>query len=146
MTRTRKLTLRLLKAIINGRKLRGGVDSRTAACKVCLNLLAAVRMNTGREWVRGNRSLDSFVAEQRKIAADNKLGPGVRADACRRLVVLGGWAGIGILGDESADEYTRMLLPVVTAPVAQQAQQVTLSESTVERALAKYESSKGGEK
>jgi hypothetical protein len=114
VSRTRKLTLKLLRDMINQKKLKGGLDSRTAACKTCVDLLAMVRMNTGREWTRGNRSCDDFVSEQRKLAGDVRLGPGVRADACRRLVVLGGWAGIDILGDDPADAYAKTLLKGTT--------------------------------
>ena len=117
MRRTREVTMRLLRDIISQRKLRGGLDSKTAAVKLCVNLLAAVRMSEGREWVR-NRTINDFVSEQRKLAGDFRLGPGLRADACRRLCVLAGYTSVDTLGTDEADRYTKALLVTESIPKA----------------------------
>jgi len=144
MTRTREITTRLLKAMIRG-KIKGGLDSRTAAAKTCTDLLASMRMSSDRKWQRGNRAQDEFVAEQRHLAADTKIGPGLRADACARLCVLAGYCGFEILGAGDADQYTRKL---VTAPRKNAEVSNFLAQlgkpSAAEAALRRYEESKRG--
>jgi hypothetical protein len=131
MTRTREVTTRLLKEIIRG-KLRGGIDSRTSAIKTCTDLLAAMRMSQGRTWLRGCREFDTFVAEQRHLAADTKIGPGLRADACRRLCVLAGYSSPDILGEDDADRYTRTLTAVGTKPSALAPSELSPAEAALE--------------
>lgn len=99
-------------------------------------------MSEGREWIR-NRTVDDFVAEQRKLAGDTRLGPGVRVDALRRLCVLAGYSSSTILGDDNADKYTRRLLSEPTnAVVSDIAQPTPAPRSRIEDALRKYEERK----
>ncbi|MGE5052937.1 MAG: hypothetical protein ACM3WP_02140 [Acidobacteriota bacterium] len=139
MTRTREITTRLLKNLIDMHKMRGGIDSKTACVKVALDLLASLRMNKGSEWVR-NRQVADFVAEQRKVCANTKLGPGVRAEATKRLCVLAGYSSPDILGTDPADVYTLRLLPRQGEVAVQPNRQ---KPSHIEDALARYKEEHG---
>jgi hypothetical protein len=145
MSRTRELTIHLLRQIINQKKLRGGLDSRTSAVKAATDLLAAVRMNTGceREWIR-SRPCDDFVAEQRAIAGSARLGPGIRVDALRRLCVLAGYSNVSILGGDAADQYTRSLLKPTEVSTQFESKGNDSGLSEIETALRRYHAAQGG--
>jgi hypothetical protein len=129
--RGKKILLQLLNGIINSDgtyrgRLRGGIDSKTAAIKATVDLLARVRLGgKDRVWERKRRDIDIFIKEQRKLAGNANFGPGLRADSLRRLTVLEGFAPATILSDDAADLYTKQLVggSITSAPIAMLAPQ-----------------------
>jgi len=109
--RGKRTCIKLLRAILAQRRLKGGLNERSAAVQRAANLIAALRMaGDGRKWTPGNTECDRFVADLRRLAGDTRLGPALRSKSLARLCVLEGFANPEILGNEPSDDYVRHLL------------------------------------
>ena len=117
-----------------GKRLRGGLLKRQAACRRASDLIALTVLNReGREW-GGRSESDDLVFSLRAVSTDVRMAADERIAALEKLCVLDGLLPTSTLGDGAQDAWIRALVtPKQVEPTKPQP-----VETDLEAALARY--------
>jgi hypothetical protein len=110
-----------------GKRLRGGLLKRQAACRRASDLIALTVLNReGREW-GGRSESDDLVFSLRAVSTDVRMAADARLEALEKLAVLDGLMSADMLGHNPQDCWIRSLVEPkkeITATQTPTAQQV----------------------
>lgn len=117
-----------------GKRLRGGLLKRQAACRRASDLIALTVLNReGREW-GGRSESDDLVFSLRAVSTDVRMAADARVEALEKLAVLDGLMSVDRLGQNPQDRWIRQIIePKKDMPAPRSAAKAESVEEVLKR-------------